>query len=50
MATTSLVGVMEREKGLAGSGIVVYSLLGSERLWKWRVLSQDAEIRRAVEG
>ena len=45
IATTSLVGVREREKGLLGRVIVTCGLLGLERWWMWRVESQEAEMR-----
>lgn len=45
IATTSLVGVREREKGLLGRVIVTCGLLGWERWWMWRVESQEAEMR-----
>ncbi len=44
IATTSLVGVSESEKGLLGSEIVTGGL-ELERWWIWRVESQEAEIR-----
>lgn len=46
MATTRRVGDNESENGFAGSGIVVGPFEGSERKWKWRVLSHDEEMRR----
>lgn len=52
MATTSLVGEREMEKGLCGSGRVagsgVCSLFeASGRMWwMWRVESHEAEMRR----
>lgn len=48
MATTSLVAVREREKGLLGSGIVAGMWAGREGWWMCRVESQEAEIRMEV--
>lgn len=48
MATTSLVGVMEREWGFWGRAILIGSLSGFLRSWKWSVQSHDAEISRAM--
>lgn len=48
MATTSLVGVREREKGLLGTGIVAGKWAGLEGWWMCRVESQEAEIRIEV--
>lgn len=45
IATTSLLGVREREKGLLGREIVTCGLVGEERWWMWRVLSHEAETR-----
>jgi hypothetical protein len=47
MATTSLEAVMESECGFAGRMIVIVSLEGLLRSWKWRVESHDAETRSA---
>lgn len=47
MATTSFEAVMERECGFAGRVIVVGSLEGLLRSWKWSVESHDAETRSA---
>jgi hypothetical protein len=47
MATTSFEAVREREKGLAGSWIVVGSLVGSLRSWKCSVQSHDADMSNA---
>jgi len=47
MATTSFDAVMESECGLAGRVMVVGSLEGLFRLWKWRVESHDAETSSA---
>lgn len=49
MATTSLEEVREREWGFAGSVIVVCVAEGLERSWKWRVESQEDEMRSAGE-
>ncbi len=46
MATTSLVAVREREKGLLGREIVTGDLEGSERWWMWSVESQEADMSR----
>ena len=43
MATTSLVGVREREKGLEGRWMVVGTREGFDGWWMWRVESQDAD-------
>ncbi len=48
MATTSLVGVRERENGLLGSGIVAGKWGGLEGWWMWSVESQEAEMRIEV--
>lgn len=45
IATTSLVGVREREKGLFGSEIVTGGF-EVERWWICSVESQEAEIKR----
>jgi len=50
IATTSFEAVRAMENGLAGSGMVVGSFAGSERWWKWRVLSQEEDMRRARIG
>lgn len=44
MATTSLVGVREREKGLEGRWMVVGTWEGWDGWWMCRVESQEAEI------
>lgn len=50
MATTSLVAVSEREKGLLGNKIVVGGFERSERWWMCSVESQDADISRFWAG
>jgi hypothetical protein len=48
MATTSFVGEAARAWGLPGREMVRWvSGVGEEGLWMWRVLSQEAEMRRA---
>jgi len=48
MATTSLVGVSEREKGLLGRGMVAGKWAGCEGWWMCKVESQEAEIKMEV--
>lgn len=50
MATTSLVAVREREKGLLGNEIVTGDFEGLERWWMCSVESQDADISRFWDG
>ena len=50
MATTSFVGVREREKGLLGSATVHGGWVGSERGWTCSVESQEPEMRSFVCG
>ena len=47
MATTSLEEVREREWGFAGRVMVLCVAEGLLRSWKWRVESQEEDIRRA---
>lgn len=47
MATTSLVGESESEKGLLGSCTVVGGCEGSKGKWTCSVESQDADIKSA---
>ena len=44
IATTSLVGDNESEKGLLGRAIVAGTISGFEGWWMWSVESHDAEI------
>lgn len=46
IAMTNFEAEAEREKGLAGRGIVVGGVGGWERWWMCRVESQEAETRR----
>ena len=45
MATTSLVGDSEIEKGLEGRGMMLGTRVESSVWWMCRVESQDAEMR-----
>lgn len=47
MATTSLVAVREREWGFAGRVTVLCVEFGLLRSWKWRVESQEEDMRSA---
>ncbi len=49
MATTTLVGLAARAWGLPGRVMVRGGWEGAAVLWMWRVLSQEAEMRRAGE-
>lgn len=50
IATTSLVAVREREKGLLGNETVMGGFEASERWWMCSVESQEAEMRRFWVG
>lgn len=50
MATTSLVGERDMEKGFEGSLIVEGAMEGEEVWWMWSVESQEADIRRECVG
>lgn len=51
MATTSLELVKEREWGFCGRVILMTSLSGLLRSWKWSVQSHDADTNNAgMEG